>query len=148
MKPCTTLTMLSLVLLLGSSACSKKDLSETSATPPTDRPNILGNWTAGFLSDTQKRLADTAKPITTMAVMAFSNWTFKPGGGLVVGDGSTSATLAFTTLPDNRIVLSVNSAVDTFTVTTTGKDGLLLTTTRPMNGFILTESLQLHRNSN
>jgi hypothetical protein len=136
-----------LLLLIGSFSCSKKEASHTNADgAATAAPiSVTGNWTAGTLTDSKRSLADTAAAVVTTSHVAGGNWVFQPDGKLTVGAGSASTPMTYTLLSNNRVVLAAGKSVDTFTIASKGTDQLVLTLTKPLEGSILTEVLELHR---
>jgi hypothetical protein len=136
-----------LLLFIGSFSCSKKEQAQTSpALSATDSQiSLLGNWIAGDFSNTKNRVADTASAVTTRSRMGASNWAFKQDGTLTVGDGASSATIGFISLPNNRLIFSLDGSADTLSVEKAGPDKIKLTGVRHSKESTLTEVLELYR---
>jgi hypothetical protein len=142
----TKLKGLFLLLVLGSIGCSKREVPEANLS--SEPVSLLGSWTAGVFSHSEKKIADTTPGITTTSPMAFANWTFNLDGTVSLSSDGRSVPMTYAVLSENRVILSLMNASDTFQVQSKGVNAIQLMGSKNVNGLILTETLDLTRSGN
>ena len=128
------------------SSCAKNGASTVASDPSRSTSAIVvtGKWMAGNQTDVLTGPdAKTAASSNSFA-MPLNNWEFNPNGTLTMHNGSSSISMSFKLLPNNKIVLSFKNAVDTMEISRSDINKIKLTEIKKLkNGGTLTESLEL-----
>ena len=132
-------------------SCSKKDIVtvDLPTSTSTDQVSLTGKWSTGLQTDIVNGRDASVAGSSTSAQMKFNSWEFTTAGLLKIGNGSTTKSIAYQSLPDNKVVLTINGISDTMSVSNAGQDEIVLSETKNLrSGNTLTQTLELYRLKN